>query len=185
MLAASALGEQFKIAVIDATSPLPLTLSIDGLGFHLSRTDTTLGVIVNDTDYSIHSTEFLRGLLSRAHSIFGRIVIGDNRTSCFETSSVGSCTVSAQFEISVAQFNPGCPSSFHVFAQNNVSVSWTPPAITMRDGTVLRLIGSHSPGDLFTLGTTTITYKASFDRSQTSDTRLSCSFNVRLYRAFD
>ena len=43
---------------------------------------------------------------------------------------------------------------------NTATVSWTPPTAIDNSGTVASLTSTHSPGDSFNIGTTTVTYTA-------------------------
>ena len=40
------------------------------------------------------------------------------------------------------------------------AVSWTPPTTTDNSGQAVSLTSTHNPGDLFSIGTTTVTYTA-------------------------
>ena len=40
------------------------------------------------------------------------------------------------------------------------AVSWTPPTASDNSGTVTSLTSTHNPGDVFDIGTTTVTYTA-------------------------
>ena len=40
------------------------------------------------------------------------------------------------------------------------AVSWTPPTASDNSGTVASLTSTHNPGDVFDIGTTTVTYTA-------------------------
>ena len=43
---------------------------------------------------------------------------------------------------------------------NTAAVSWTPPTATDNSGEATSLTSIHNPGDLFKIGTTTVTYTA-------------------------
>ena len=43
---------------------------------------------------------------------------------------------------------------------NTAAVSWTPPTASDNSGTVASLTSTHNLGDLFNIGTTTVTYTA-------------------------
>ena len=43
---------------------------------------------------------------------------------------------------------------------NTAAVSWTPPTASDNSGTVASLTSTHNPGDVFDIGTTTVTYTA-------------------------
>ena len=66
----------------------------------------------------------------------------------------------------------------------NATVSWTPPTASDDSGEAVTLTSDYSPGDAFSIGTTTVTYTATdaFGNTATS------SFNVvvigEYYRQF-
>ncbi len=66
-----------------------------------------------------------------------------------------------------------CPSDITVTGGTSTAVSWTVPTATQRCG-IKSFTSSHSPGDAFPCGTTTVTYTA----IDNCDRVTSCSFNV-------
>jgi len=66
-----------------------------------------------------------------------------------------------------------CPTDITVAVGGSNSVSWTVPTATQRCG-IKSLTASHTPGEVFACGTTTVTYTA----IDNCDRIATCSFNV-------
>jgi hypothetical protein len=109
------------------------------------------------------------------------IVIADNRTFCLETSTSGPCTTKVNVIFSLGQFNPGCPESILTFSQAAVPITWQPPRLSVSSGGEMGMVSAHSPGDLFPVGSTLVSYAEMFEPYQSDESRIKCSFNVRLY----
>ena len=56
----------------------------------------------------------------------------------------------------------------------NATVSWTPPTASDNSGEAVTLTSDHSPGDTFTIGTTTVTYASADSYGNTATS----TFNV-------
>jgi hypothetical protein len=108
------------------------------------------------------------------------VVVTDNRTFCLETHTPGSCTSPVNILFSIGQFNPGCPQSTLSFAQQPIAITWQPPSLSLTSGNVRPMASTHSPGDLFPVGTTLVSYLDSQEPFQTLESRFKCSFNVRI-----
>lgn len=96
-------------------------------------------------------------------------------------------TGAGTLNISAASCNPptfnGCPTSVNLNNNNNQCTSvynWTAPT-AIDDGTVISIVGSHTPPVAFPVGTTTVTYIATDDLGNTS----LCSFDVTVNDAQD
>ncbi|HEY0742921.1 MAG TPA: HYR domain-containing protein [Chryseosolibacter sp.] len=89
--------------------------------------------------------------------------------------NIAQCTFNVVVIDNSAPIMSGCPANIQqslTGAACNVNVSWTPPTFT--DNCAVTVTSTHSPGDQFALGTTTVTYTAQ-DPSNNTKT---CSFNV-------
>jgi hypothetical protein len=106
------------------------------------------------------------------------IVVTDNRTFCLETNTSGPCSTKVNVIISLGQFNPGCPESILTFSQVAVPITWQPPSLSVSSGGEKSMTSVHSPGDLFPVGTTLVSYAEMFEPQQTDESRIKCSFNV-------
>lgn len=102
--------------------------------------------------------------------------VGTTLVSYIATDPVGY-TTQTNFNVIITDPAPvisGCPSNLVLTADTCTGrrVSWTPPTAT--DNCLTSFISNYSPGDLFPVGTTTVTYTAvSGNGAQTT-----CSFNV-------
>ena len=105
------------------------------------------------------------------------IVVSDNRTFCLETNTSGPCTTRIAVGVTSGLFNPGCPESTFVFAQDAALVSWQPPLIKLGDAS-RGLSSQFQPSDSFLLGTTLVEYTDMSERHQSEQSRFRCSFNV-------
>ncbi len=108
------------------------------------------------------------------------VMISDNRTFCLETNTSGPCSTSTNIIISLGQFNPGCPGSILTFSQAAVPITWQPPRLSVSSGGEMSMVSAHSPGDLFPVGTTLVSYAEMFEPYQSDESRIKCSFNVCL-----
>ncbi|MCK7591835.1 HYR domain-containing protein, partial [Subsaxibacter sp. CAU 1640] len=116
--------------------------------------------------------------LTSSHSPGDTFALGTTTVTYTSTDAAGNLDT-CSFDITVSDNeNPvisGCPVNISVAndAGNcSAAVSWTPP--TASDNCSQTLTSSHSPGDTFALGTTTVTY-TSTDAAGNID---SCSFDI-------
>lgn len=102
--------------------------------------------------------------------------VGSTTVSYIATDPVGY-TTQYNFSVSISDPAPvisGCPSNISLIADTcgGRRASWTPP--TASDNCLTSFTSNYSPGHLFPVGTTTVTYTAvSGNGAQTT-----CSFNV-------
>ena len=95
------------------------------------------------------------------------------------TDAVGNA-FSCSFVVTVIETGPptisGCPSNItqaNAIGQCEGTVTWVEPT-AVDEGTVVSFTSSHNPGDVFPVGTTTVTYTATDNDGNTS----TCSFDV-------
>jgi hypothetical protein len=106
------------------------------------------------------------------------LLVSDNRTFCLETNSPGPCSITVRIVLYNAQFNPSCPQSILSFSTRPAPITWQPPTLSLTSGGERFMTPSHSPNDLFPVGTTLVSYKDMQESLQVDDSRIQCSFNV-------
>ncbi len=111
-------------------------------------------------------------------TILWTVVVSDNRTFCLETNTPGPCSTRVTVGAVFGQFNPGCPQSTFVFAQDSARVAWQPPKLLIRGTTSLPLSSIHQSGESFPIGTTLVEYADMSEPYQSEESRFRCSFNV-------
>ena len=107
------------------------------------------------------------------------VIVSDNRQFCLETNTPGPCSTRVTVGAVFGQFNPGCPQSTFVFAQDSAQVVWQPPKLLIRGTTSLSLSSKHRSGESFPIGTTLVEYADMSEPYQSEESRFRCSFNVR------
>ncbi len=152
---------------IPALSPLYLTAAI------LSSIDPgiMLGLTLHLSFYDQFSTDI-------SASFLWTVSISDDRTFCLETNTSGPCSTRVTVGAVFGQFNPGCPKSTFVFAQDSAQVVWQPPKLLIRGTTSLSLSSIHQSGESFPIGTTLVEYADMSEPYQSEESRFRCSFNV-------
>lgn len=119
--------------------------------------------------------------ITSIHNPGSTFAIGTTQVIYTATDSHGNISTCA-FDVIVTGGNgpviSDCPADIplRVGSSGQTEVNWTAPTASVGCGTVT-LTSSHQPGDIFSLGTTEVTYTAT-DQSGRS---VSCSFNVTIW----
>jgi hypothetical protein len=168
-----------------------VTLDLVGVAGPTNLTDAKpleiTGLSVSENKLRL-SREFFLALSTTTFPLKGYIRAKDNRTRCILAEGIlvmGPCATIVPFSLDVADFNPFCPDDNHRFSPNNeLSISWIEPKLMSANGTAIALTRTHSPGDLFKEGETTVAYAAQDGQTlaQPVATRMMCSFKVRFSR---
>ncbi|XP_071959490.1 uncharacterized protein [Antedon mediterranea] len=111
----------------------------------------------------------------------GQIFFSGTTTVTYTATDVSGNEAECSFNITVIDTQPpeyiGCPSSPIIelvpIGMANRSVSWTEPTATDNAG-IYKETSTHNPGDIFEIGTVTVTYTV-YDTSDLSST---CVFDV-------
>jgi large repetitive protein len=170
------------------TGSLRLVTVSDGGGILFS------GVLNNGNTFSITSSSagqpFVGGQITLNEALIGNTIINTTcATQVFVGSVFGNFVVTAGASFSggticceIMETTPpvisGCPSNINLSSSTascGAIVNWTAPTVSDNCG-VLSFTSNHSPGDFFSVGTTTVTYQATDNYGNTS----SCSFNVNV-----
>jgi gliding motility-associated-like protein len=115
--------------------------------------------------------------LSESHSPGSVFVLGTTTVSYTASDPAGN-TTTCSFNVVVTDTTvpliAGCPGDITIEAGSSCQsvVSWTPPTAT--DNCSATMSESHSPGSVFALGTTTVSYTATDPTGNIT----TCSFNV-------
>src|SRR5690606_37484734 len=92
-----------------------------------------------------------------------------------DSGNTSTCSFNVTVIDNTAPIISGCPSNLSVNSQTGIcgaAVTWSAPTVT--DACNVTLTESHSAGDVFPIGTTTVTYTATDDNGNIS----TCSFTV-------
>jgi gliding motility-associated-like protein len=168
------------VTVIDTIKPTVITQNIN------SYIDATGNVTITTADVDHGSTDICGApTLSLDVSSFTCAEVGANTVTLTATdvnSNVASATATITVLDTIKPLISNCVPN--IFSTTDVTgcttvINWTAP--TAADNcNVDSLVSSHNPGDVFALGTTTVTYIA-YDPSLNTDT---CSFNIVVSDAF-
>ncbi len=117
-------------------------------------------------------------VLTSTHSPGYNFTKGTTPVVYTATDDYGNTTTCSFTVTVINNSNPiitGCPTNITVAANAScrATANWTPPSVAGNCGTVT-LTRTHTPGSIFSLGTTAVTYTATDDVGRTS----TCTFNV-------
>jgi gliding motility-associated-like protein len=166
----------FNVTIIDSIAPVvnncPSNITVN-------NTFNTCGAVVSWTPPTF--TDNCNGAVNVMASHFPGTIfpIGSTVVTYTATDAAGNTSV-CFFTVTVTDTQvpvfAGCPIDIVVFNEDSIcgeNVNWAPPVVIDNCQNVT-VVASHNPGDLFPIGTTTVTYIAT-DAGGNSDT---CSFNV-------
>lgn len=163
------------VTVEDSVDPVALcnniTVQLDASG--------TATIVAADVDGG-SSDNCIGSSLAIDVSSFDCSNLGTNLVTLTITDANGnsaSCVATVTVEDIIDPVLHDCPLSFTVTPDSSdcaPAVSWTEPTAT--DNCSATITSSHSPGDSFSVGTTTVTYTA----TDPSGNAVSCSFDVTI-----
>jgi gliding motility-associated-like protein len=162
----------FTVTVSDETAPViencPDDITVEA--------GTACGAVVSWTEPTANDN--CSAAISSSHSPGTMFAFGTTAvtyTAIDPAGNVSTCVFNITVTDTTVPVITGCPSDIFVTVTACESaVSWTPP--TANDNCDVSLQASHQPGDVFALGTTTVTYSATDDTGHTA----TCSFNVNV-----
>lgn len=163
----------FNVTVVDNTNPVfagcPSNINV-------SSQTGVCGAVVTWNAPTV--TDACNVTLTESHSIGDVFPIGTTTvtyTATDDNGNVSTCSFTVTVTDQTAPVISGCPSDITI---NNDAdecgavATWTEPTST--DECTHTLVASHNPGDLFPIGTTTVTYTATDSSGNVS----TCSFVV-------
>lgn len=163
----------FKVHVRDET--LPVFSGCIATPISVNAT-TACGATVNWTAPT--ASDNCSATVTSTHSPGALFPIGTTAvtyTAEDPSGNIAECTFNVVVVDNSAPVLSGCPANIQQQLTGSgcqVNVSWTPPTFT--DNCAVTVTSTHSPGDQFSLGTTTVTYTAKDPSNNTT----TCSFNV-------
>ncbi|MBK6264359.1 HYR domain-containing protein [Marivirga sp. S37H4] len=97
-------------------------------------------------------------------------------TATDDAGNTSTCTFNVTVKDETMPVFSGCPADISISTTSSceATVDWTEPSASDNCSTELTATGSHSPGDVFPLGTTEVVYTATDEAGNTS----TCTFNV-------
>ncbi len=116
--------------------------------------------------------------LTSSHTPGDTFSIGTTTVTYIATDASGNtsnCSFNVTVRDNISPVFANCPSNINVNNEAGLCgaiVSWASPSVT--DNCTYTLTSTHSSGDLFAIGTTTVTYTA----TDTEGNSNSCSFNI-------
>jgi gliding motility-associated-like protein len=149
----------FTVTVVDNTPPVLSGCPSDIVVFAASNCNN----IVNWTPPTASDNCVATPALTSTHAPGTAFPVGE--TIVTYTATAGTLSAVCSFKVTVvdntAPVITGCPTNIVVSANTSCQavVNWTAPTASDNCGTPT-LVGSHSPGSLFPLGETTVTYTA-------------------------
>jgi gliding motility-associated-like protein len=162
--------ETFEITVTDATPPVISCLSDISV-----TTNTSCGLNVSWVPPTV--TDCSTFVLNSNYSPGDFFETGTTAITYTATDAAGNIS-SCSFNVIVTDLTPpvfsNCPIQIDAVANScEVEVSWSPPLATDNCGTIT-INSSHTPGEMFPIGETKVTYTAVDLQGNTS----TCSFDV-------
>ncbi len=163
----------FDVTITDNENPVLTNCPTD----IMSDTDTGLcNAVVNWTPPTASDNDNVS--ITSTHNPGDTFVTGTTMVTYTATDLAGN-SVSCSFDVTVTDSEDpvltNCPTDISQntdAGSNTAVVNWTPP--TASDNCMFTLSASHNPGDIFAVGTTTVTYTATDDIGNT----VSCSFDI-------
>ncbi|MEZ4962078.1 MAG: HYR domain-containing protein [Saprospiraceae bacterium] len=167
----------FEVEVIDNQAPV-MTGCPSNINTTTSATFGICAGIVSWTD-PVFTDNCGIGLSGSSHINGGYFPTGTTTVTIFASDFWGN-TTNCIFNITIVDDEPPeiipCPSNYIVDTDPGVCeavVAWTPLTVFENCG-VFTTTSTHNPGDVFPLGTTTVTFTATDDAGLSS----SCIFNI-------
>src|SRR5258706_3039589 len=177
-----------------------LTIKYTGLGVTITVTDgggnLFSGSVLTGATITVHSSAGAGQLfVGNFVKVTGTLLFSETMaTNCTDPVTPGTvyqyfeivsstdqisgtvCCTPADDDHVAPTFSTPCPGNIQVFTSSGsctATATWTSPVATDNCGTV-NLTSDHNPGDIFSLGTTTVTYTAKDQHNNTS----TCNFTV-------
>ncbi|MBK6264360.1 HYR domain-containing protein [Marivirga sp. S37H4] len=165
----------FNVTVTDETMPVfsdcPADISIS--------TTSSCEATVDWTEPSVSDNCSTELTATGSHSPGDVFPLGTTEvvyTATDDAGNTSTCTFNVTVTDEAMPVFSGCPSDINVSTTSSceATVDWIEPTVSDICSTELTATGSHSPGDVFPLGTTEVVYTATDDAGNTS----TCTFNV-------
>lgn len=166
----------FKVTVTDNTAP-----NISNCPNNIVLvSDGNCGAIANWTEPIISDNCDSSPTITRSHTSGSRFPIGETVVSyqtIDETGNQNSCEFTIIVNDQIAPTVLSCPSDINLSVGANsctVNATWNVPSFSDNCNSSITVSSTHSPGDAFSIGTTTVLYTA----EDASGNIANCSFNV-------